>query len=139
MIRTWLGVVILMIVAMIVVGGATRLTNSGCRSPNGSRSTASSPPLNAAEWQEEFDKYRQIRNTSRSTRACRSDAFKSIFWWEWAHRLLGRLIGAVFFLPLVFFWVTGRIERKLVPPLVGSSCSAGFRARSAGGWWRAVS
>ena len=62
------------------------------------------------------------------------DDFKTIYWWEWAHRLLGRLIGVAFFVPFVVFWIAGYIPRALLPKLVACSCSAGFRARSAGTW-----
>ncbi len=137
MIRTWLGVVILMIVAMIVVGGATRLTNSGLSITEWKPIHGVVPPLNAAEWQEEFDKYRQIPQYQQINKGMSLDAFKSIFWWEWAHRLLGRLIGAVFFVPLVFFWVTGRIEKNLVPPLIGLFVLGGLQG--AVGWWMVAS
>ncbi len=137
LIRAWLGAVIVMIVAMIVVGGATRLTNSGLSITEWKPIHGVIPPLSLAEWQDEFAKYQQIPQYQQLNKGMSLDAFKAIFWWEWGHRLLGRLIGAVFFLPLVFFWATGRIERRLVPPLFGLFLLGGMQG--AVGWWMVAS
>ncbi|SHG49520.1 cytochrome c oxidase assembly protein subunit 15 [Kaistia soli DSM 19436] len=137
LIRAWLGAVIIMIIAMIVVGGATRLTNSGLSITEWKPIHGVIPPLNLAEWQEEFAKYQQIPQYQQLNKGMSLDAFKSIFWWEWGHRLLGRLIGVVFFLPLLFFWFTGRIERKLVPPLLGLFVLGGLQGGI--GWWMVAS
>ncbi|MBZ9938205.1 COX15/CtaA family protein [Mesorhizobium sp. BR1-1-16] len=137
LIRAWLGAVIVMIIAMIVVGGATRLTNSGLSITEWKPIHGVIPPLNLSEWQEEFTKYQQIPQYQQLNKGMSLDAFKAIFWWEWGHRLLGRLIGVVFFLPLLFFWFTGRIERKLVPPLVGLFVLGGLQGGV--GWWMVAS
>ncbi|MCX5493646.1 COX15/CtaA family protein [Kaistia dalseonensis] len=137
LIRVWLGAVIVMIVAMIVVGGATRLTNSGLSITEWKPIHGVIPPLNLAEWQEEFAKYQQIPQYEMLNKGMTLDAFKSIFWWEWGHRLLGRLIGVVFFVPFVLLWLTGRIERKLVPPLLGLFVLGGLQG--AVGWWMVAS
>ncbi len=137
MVRTWLAVVALMIVAMVVVGGATRLTHSGLSITEWQPIHGVIPPLNTAEWQEEFLKYQQIPEYQQLNKGMTLDEFKGIFWWEWSHRLLGRLIGAVVLLPLIFFWVTGRIERGLKPRLVALFLLGGLQG--AVGWWMVAS
>src|SRR3990170_4506825 len=106
-ISAWLHIVALMIVAMVVVGGATRLTNSGLSITEWQPIHGVVPPLNDAQWQEEFAKYQQIPEFRIVNPDMTLAAFKGIFWWEWAHRLLARLIGAVVLVPLIFFWMTG--------------------------------
>jgi cytochrome c oxidase assembly protein subunit 15 len=122
---------------MIVVGGATRLTESGLSITEWKPVTGALPPLSQADWQAEFEKYKAIPQYEILNKGMGLEGFKRIFWWEWGHRLLGRLIGAVFFLPLVFFWATGRIERKLVPPLVGLFVLGGLQGFV--GWWMVAS
>ncbi len=118
MVRAWLAVVAVMIVAMVVVGGATRLTQSGLSITEWQPIHGVIPPLNTAQWQEEFAKYQQIPQYKELNQGMTLDGFKGIFWWEWSHRLLGRLIGVVVLLPLIFFWVTGRIEARMKPRIV---------------------
>ena len=137
LIRIWLGAVILMVIAMIVVGGATRLTGSGLSITEWKPIHGVIPPIGEVEWQEEFDKYRQIPQYEIVNKGMTVDEFKQIFWWEWGHRLLGRLIGVVFFVPFVLLLVTGRIERRLVPPLVGLFALGGLQG--AIGWWMVTS
>jgi len=137
LIRAWLLAIIVMVVAMIVVGGATRLTESGLSITEWKPIHGVIPPLSVAEWQEEFDKYRQIPQYQQINKGMSLEAFKTIFWWEWAHRLLGRLIGVVFFVPFVLLWVTGRIERRLKLPLVGLFLLGGLQG--AVGWWMVAS
>ena len=126
-----------MIVAMVLVGGATRLTDSGLSITEWKPIHGVIPPMNAAEWQEEFDKYRQIPEYKLINKGMSLDEFKVIFWWEWGHRLLGRLIGVVFALPLAFFWLTGRLEPWLKPRLVGLFLLGGLQG--AIGWWMVTS
>ncbi|MBN8998243.1 MAG: COX15/CtaA family protein [Rhizobiales bacterium] len=137
LIRAWLLAVIVMIVAMIVVGGATRLTDSGLSITEWKPIHGVIPPLNAAEWQEEFAKYQQIPQYKQLNAGMSLDAFKSIFWWEWGHRLLGRLIGVVFLVPFLLLWATGRIERRLLLPLFGLFVLGGLQG--AVGWWMVAS
>jgi heme a synthase len=136
-VRTWLYVIALMIVAMIVVGGATRLTESGLSITEWRPILGAIPPLNEAEWQEELAKYREIPQYELVNKGMTLSEFKTIYWWEWAHRFLGRAIGVAFLLPLVFFWATGRIERRLKAPLVGLFILGGLQG--AVGWWMVAS
>jgi cytochrome c oxidase assembly protein subunit 15 len=136
-VRVWLNLIALMIVAMVVVGGATRLTESGLSITEWQPIHGVVPPLNAAAWEEEFAKYRQIPQYEQLNEGMTLDEFKTIFWWEWTHRLLGRLIGVFFFVPLVFFWVSGRIDRNLRGPLVAIFILGGLQG--AVGWWMVTS
>src|SRR5690606_9871833 len=133
MVRSWLYFVLLVLVALVIVGGATRLTGSGLSITEWKPIHGVIPPMNDAEWQEEFDKYRQIPEYQQINRGMSLDAFKFIFWWEWAHRMLARGVGIVFALPLAFFWLTGRLERHVKPKLVGILALGGLQG--AIGWW----
>lgn len=137
LIRWWLLAVALLVVAMVLVGGATRLTDSGLSITEWKPIHGVIPPLSAAEWQEEFARYQQIPEYQVLNKGMSLEAFKGIFWWEWAHRFLGRVIGVVFLLPLVFFLVTGRIERRLGPQLVIVFVLGGLQG--AIGWWMVAS
>src|SRR6187551_3760588 len=108
-IRVWLLVVAALMVVTVVVGGVTRLTESGLSIVEWKPVTGALPPLSDAEWQAEFDKYRQFPEYQKINRGMTLDEFKGIFWWEYVHRLWGRLIGVVFLVPFLFFWLTGRI------------------------------
>ena len=136
-VRWWLYGVLLVLFALVLVGGATRLTESGLSITEWKPIHGVIPPLNDAEWHEEFDKYRQIPQYQQINKGMSLDEFKTIFWWEWEHRLLARGIGFVFALPLLFFWLTGRIERQLVPKLVGILALGGLQG--AIGWWMVAS
>jgi cytochrome c oxidase assembly protein subunit 15 len=105
----WLLVVAAMIVLMVVVGGITRLTESGLSITRWNPITGAVPPLTHAQWQAEFDHYRQIDQYAAIHAGMTLAQFKGIFFWEYSHRLLGRLIGLAFFLPLVWFWVKRQI------------------------------
>jgi cytochrome c oxidase assembly protein subunit 15 len=133
LIRIWLGAVILMVIAMIVVGGATRLTGSGLSITEWKPIHGVIPPIGEIEWQEEFAKYQQIPQYQIVNKGMSLGEFKEIFWWEWGHRLLGRMIGVVFFVPFLLLWITGRIERPVIPSLVGLFLLGG--AQGAIGWW----
>lgn len=136
-VRVWLYGIAVLIVAMIVVGGATRLTDSGLSITEWKPIHGTIPPLDAAEWQEEFEKYRQIPEYRLINRGMTLEEFKTIFWWEWAHRFLGRFIGVAFLVPLVWFWATGRIGRTLAPQLAGIFVLGGLQG--AVGWWMVAS
>lgn len=136
-VRWWLHGIALLIVIMVVVGGATRLTDSGLSITEWQPIHGVIPPLNASEWEEEFAKYREIPEYALVNQGMTLDEFKTIFWWEWAHRFLGRFIGVAFLIPLVWFWVTGRIDRHLAPRLVGLFVLGGLQG--AVGWWMVVS
>lgn len=108
-IRYWLVAVAALVVAMIVVGGATRLTDSGLSITEWQPLLGAIPPLTEAHWLEAFEKYRQIPEYHEINKGMSLEAFKFIYWWEWSHRFLGRFIGLAFALPLAFFWLRGRI------------------------------
>jgi cytochrome c oxidase assembly protein subunit 15 len=136
-VRVWLYAIALLIIAMIVVGGATRLTDSGLSITEWQPIHGAIPPLNEAEWQEEFEKYQQIPEYQLVNSGMTLDEFKTIFWWEWAHRFLGRFIGVAFLVPLLWFTATGRIGRSLAPQLAGIFVLGGLQG--AIGWWMVAS
>jgi heme a synthase len=133
----WLGIVAILIFALVIVGGLTRLTDSGLSITEWKPIHGVIPPSSQAEWQEEFAKYQQIPEYQQINKGMSLDAFKTIFWWEWAHRALARLIGVVFALPLAFFWLTGRLEGHLKPKLLGLLALGGLQG--ALGWWMVAS
>ena len=116
-VRLWLLAVAALVYLMLSVGGATRLTGSGLSITEWQPIIGTLPPLSEADWQEAFAKYQQIPQYQRVNRGMSLEAFKFIFWWEWAHRLLGRLLGLVFFVPLVYFLAAGQIARGLLAQL----------------------
>ncbi|MHA7773371.1 COX15/CtaA family protein [Roseibium sp. M-1] len=137
MIRWWLYFVCALILAMVVVGGATRLTESGLSITEWKPIHGVIPPLSEAEWEEELEKYRQIPEYQLINKGMSLEEFKFIFWWEWAHRLLGRFIGVAFFVPMAAFWVAGRIEPWLKPRLLIGLALGGLQGFV--GWWMVAS
>lgn len=117
----WLFIVAALVVMIVVVGGITRLTESGLSITQWNPISGAIPPLNEADWQREFDLYRQTPQFIHQSGPAGMDlaAFKFIYFWEWFHRLLGRLIGLVFALPLAWFWWRGAIPAGYKPRLVG--------------------
>src|ERR1700693_5071189 len=97
-IRLWLYAVAALVFAMVLVGGATRLTESGLSITEWQPVMGTLPPLDGAQWHVEFEKYQAIPQYRALNPGMSLDAFKTIYWWEWTHRLLGRAIGAVFLL-----------------------------------------
>ncbi len=134
---SWLFVVAAMIAVMVVLGGLTRLTDSGLSITEWKPIHGALPPLSQGEWQEEFDAYKAIPQYQRVNKGMTLDEFKSIFWWEWAHRNLGRLIGFAFLLPFLVFLYQGRIERALLPRLAGLFVLGGLQG--ALGWFMVMS
>ena len=112
-VRVWLIAMACLVFAMVLVGGATRLTESGLSITQWKPVTGVLPPLDAAGWQAEFDRYKQIPQYSQMNADMTLDGFKSIFWWEWSHRLLARIVGAAFIVPALWFWFTGRFKGAL--------------------------
>lgn len=108
----WLLVVAVLIIAMLAVGGLTRLTGSGLSITEWDPIIGAIPPLSHADWQDAFAKYQQIPQYRLENAGMSLEAFKGIFWWEWAHRFLGRAIGFAFLVPFAWFAVTGAIVRK---------------------------
>ena len=129
----WLYAVAALMMVTLLVGGATRLTESGLSITEWKPVTGVLPPLTDAEWQTEFAKYREIPQYRELNRGMSLDAFKTIYWWEWAHRLLARLVGAAFMLPFLWFLWRGAIEpalRNRLWVLFGAGAALG-----AIGWW----
>jgi cytochrome c oxidase assembly protein subunit 15 len=118
---------------MVVVGGATRLTDSGLSIVEWRPVTGTIPPVTHADWLIEFEKYKTSSEYEMINKGMTLAEFKRIYWWEWGHRLLGRLIGLVFLLPLLFFHARGWIGPKLKWQLWGVFALGG--AQGAIGWW----
>jgi len=114
LVASWLFVIALLVFAMVVVGGATRLTGSGLSITQWRPITGALPPLSQAAWQAEFERYRHIPQYMLVNRGMTLDQFKFIYDWEWSHRLLGRLLGVVVFVPLLIFLFTSKLPRRLV-------------------------
>ena len=106
-VESWLWFVAALVFAMVAVGGATRLTGSGLSITEWKPIMGAIPPLNEADWLIAFEKYKQIPQYKLVNEGMSLSDFKTIFWWEWGHRLLGRIIGVVFALPLLAFWWRG--------------------------------
>jgi cytochrome c oxidase assembly protein subunit 15 len=126
-VRVWLLAVAGLVFLMVILGGATRLTGSGLSITEWQPIMGTVPPLSEAAWQEAFEKYKQIPQYEYVNRGMSLAAFKVIYWWEWTHRFLGRLVGAVFLLPFLYFWATGRIARPLLPKLAGIFALGGLQ------------
>ncbi len=122
-----------LIFAMVVVGGITRLTLSGLSITEWEPVTGVIPPLTQAQWTAEFARYQQIPEYRLIHYGMSLAEFKGIYFWEYAHRLLGRLIGVAFAVPLGWFWLRGRLPRRLLPALLGI-LALGF-AQGALGWY----
>ncbi len=116
--KTWLKIVALMVFCMIILGGATRLTDSGLSITEWQPVMGAIPPLSDEDWSAAFEKYKQTTEFQSQNSAMPLADFKVIFWWEWAHRFLGRLIGVAFALPLLAFAVMGKIRGRLWPRLL---------------------
>ncbi|MBU2958329.1 COX15/CtaA family protein [Paracoccus sp. 1_MG-2023] len=132
-IRAWLAVLFVMVLAMIVVGGATRLTDSGLSITEWKPVTGALPPMNAADWDAEFALYQQIPQYQELNRGMTLSEFKQIYWWEWGHRLLGRAVGLVWALGLLFFAATRRVPTGWMPRLLSIGVLGGLQG--AIGWW----
>ena len=118
-VAAWLLVCCALVFAMVVVGGVTRLTHSGLSITEWQPIVGTLPPLSDAQWTEAFRKYQATPEYDQVNRGMSLEAFKSIFWWEYFHRLLGRAIGAAFLLPLLWFMVRRRIPPGFAAKLFG--------------------
>jgi heme a synthase len=133
----WLWCMAATVFAMVVVGGATRLTQSGLSIVEWNPVMGVVPPLADADWRAAFEKYQTIPQYDRLNRGMSLDEFKTIYWWEWSHRLLGRLIGAGFLLPFLWFWRRGWVDRRLALTLAGIFALGALQG--AVGWWMVAS
>jgi cytochrome c oxidase assembly protein subunit 15 len=136
-IASWLIVVAAMIFLMVVVGGITRLTESGLSMVRWEPISGAVPPLSAADWQAEFDHYRSTPQYRQVNTGMSLAEFKTIFFWEYVHRLLGRLIGLVFALPLLWLWWNRAIPAGYGWKLGGLLALGGLQG--AIGWWMVAS
>ena len=132
-IAAWLVVCCALVFAMVVVGGVTRLTHSGLSITEWQPIVGTVPPLTDAQWVSVFGKYQQTPEYRQVNQGMTLDAFKGIFWWEYFHRLLGRAIGVVFLLPLVWFIARRKIPPGLAPKLLGIFLLGGLQG--AMGWY----
>jgi heme a synthase len=132
----WLLAIAALVAAMIVVGGATRLTDSGLSITEWNLSKGLTPPLGAERWAEEFARYRQTTEYQMQNNGMSLAEFQAIYWWEWSHRFLGKMIGVAFALPFGFFWATGRLRGRFWP-LLALFALGGLQG--AIGWWMVMS
>ncbi|MFM9973991.1 MAG: COX15/CtaA family protein [Beijerinckiaceae bacterium] len=131
-VRQWLWFVALLVLAMIVVGGATRLTGSGLSITEWRPFMGAIPPLSEAAWLAEFEKYRAIPQYNLVNKGMSLADFQFIYWWEWGHRQLGRFVGFAFMLPLAYFWFRGVVAGRLAFWLLVVGFLGGFQG--AIGW-----
>jgi heme a synthase len=136
-VRVWLIAVAVLIAVMVLVGGATRLTESGLSIVEWKPVTGSLPPLSEAAWMQAFDAYKTIPQYRQMNAGMSLDEFKTIFWWEWSHRLLGRVIGAVYLLPFLWFLWRGGLGAELKRRLWGIFALGALQG--AVGWWMVAS
>ena len=129
----WLLCVAALIVAMLAVGGLTRLTGSGLSITEWDPIVGAIPPLTHADWMDAFHKYQLIPQYRLENAGMTLEAFKGIFWWEWIHRFLGRLIGFAFLVPFAWFAATGAIGRKDWPRMLTLFALGGLQGFV--GWW----
>ena len=125
-----------MVIAMIIVGGATRLTDSGLSITEWDLAKGLSPPLTDARWAEEFALYQRTNEYRDQNVGMSLAEFQRIYWWEWSHRFLGKMIGPVFALPFFYFAFTGRLRGRLWPVLGVFALGA---LQGAVGWWMVTS
>jgi cytochrome c oxidase assembly protein subunit 15 len=133
----WLFVVAVLVLAMVVVGGSTRLTGSGLSITQWKPVKGVIPPLNLAEWQAEFARYKTIPQYQLINPGMTLEQFKGIYWWEWSHRLLGRLVGVAFFVPFVVFAAMREVPRRLLVRLAGIFALGALQGVV--GWWMVAS
>ncbi|MCT4641092.1 MAG: COX15/CtaA family protein [Bacteriovoracaceae bacterium] len=107
---TWLYLVCFLVFSMVFIGGITRLTDSGLSMVDWKPLMGAIPPLNEVQWNTVFDKYKQFPEYNQVNYSMTLSQFKFIFFWEYFHRLMGRLVGVVFFFPFVYFWFKGKIN-----------------------------
>mgnify|MGYP002777962110 CR=1 FL=1 len=136
-IAAWLFGIAALVFAMVVVGGITRLTESGLSITRWDVVAGTLPPLTEAEWQRQFALYQQSSQYQLMNRGMSLGEFKGIFFWEYVHRLLGRLVGLAFALPLAWFWLRRQIPDGYRPRLVALFALGGLQG--AIGWWMVAS
>lgn len=133
----WLFACCALVLAMIVLGGVTRLTGSGLSIVEWDPIMGTIPPLSDSEWVSTFEKYKQFPEYQKKNIGMSLEGFKMIFWFEYSHRLLGRLIGAAFLIPFLIFLFLRRIDRALIPKLIAMFILGGLQGVL--GWYMVMS
>src|SRR3954447_10177324 len=136
-VRWWLIAVAALIAIMVLVGGATRLTESGLSIVEWKPIAGTLPPLTGAQWSEAFDGYKTIPQYRELNAGTSFDEFKTIFWWEWSHRLLGRVIGIAYLVPFLWFIWRGALSTELQRRLWIIFALGALQG--ACGWWMVAS
>jgi len=136
-IASWLFCVMILVIAMIVIGGATRLTNSGLSITEWKPITGALPPLSHAQWLSEFEKYKQIPEFAAEHPDMDLAGFRFIYFWEWGHRQLGRLIGLVYGVPFLWFAIRRKFPKGSFAPFLSILILIGLQG--AIGWWMVAS
>ncbi|MBA4740826.1 MAG: COX15/CtaA family protein [Burkholderiales bacterium] len=134
---TWLAICGFLVFCMIVVGGATRLTHSGLSIVEWEPIVGTMPPITSSDWNQVFDEYKGSPEYQLVNFGMSLDEFKVIFWWEYFHRLLGRLIGLVFFVPFAYFLIRRRLNSDITTRLIGIFALGGLQG--AMGWYMVAS
>jgi heme a synthase len=137
LIANWLFLVATMVFAIVVVGGITRLTESGLSITEWKPVSGTLPPLSSAAWADAFAKYQSTPEYLEINAGMSLSAFKFIFFWEWVHRLLGRLIGLALVVPLILFWAKGMLPKGYGPRILALAALVGLQGTV--GWWMVAS
>jgi len=129
----WLLVCCAAVFGMVVLGGVTRLTGSGLSMVKWEPIIGTLPPMSQLEWEQVFQLYQKFPEFKLKNSGMDLEGFKGIFWFEYAHRLLGRSIGMIFLLPMIYFWIRKKLDRKLAPKLVAMFILGGLQGLL--GWY----
>jgi cytochrome c oxidase assembly protein subunit 15 len=136
-VAVWLFGLAFLVLCMVVVGGATRLTHSGLSITQWKPIRGVIPPLNPKDWADEFARYQQIPQYKLINHGMSLAQFQVLYWWEWAHRLLGRIVGVVFAVPFLWFLIRRELPRRLIWRCVVLFALGGLQGLI--GWWMVVS
>ena len=117
-VAAWLLIGIVMLIIQVLLGGITRLTGSGLSITEWKPIMGALPPMNDQQWNDAFDKYKQIAQYKYLNSSFTLSDFKSIFFWEWFHRLWARLIGVAFLIPFIIFLIQKRFKKEMVKPMM---------------------
>lgn len=128
LIRNWLYLNAILVFCMAIIGAITRLTESGLSIVEWQPISGAIPPLNAIEWNRVFELYQQTPEYKKINSGMSLEEFKTIFFWEWFHRLWGRIIGLIYALPLAYFWIKNYIPKGYKLPLFGLLVLGGLQA-----------
>ena len=132
-VRIWLYFICFLVFLTVIVGGATRLTDSGLSITEWAPILGAIPPLGPEDWEAAFAKYKLIPQYKAINEGMSLGEFKYIFWWEWGHRFLGRIIGICVIVPMIAFWLLGKLEEETKPRLVLLFLAGAVQGMV--GWW----